>query len=130
MSYDSQTATALGLLKRRGTPLTLTRIGVPAIRDVVSQTSVPVSPVAQPIVAVIFPASVSRDMTDDQRAQVRKNRRLLYIAGRAPDGSVLAIEPEDGDTIPFEGSTWTVATQSRLAPDGGLPVLFTVEAAR
>lgn len=129
MTYDRQAASALRMLMRKGVTVPLSRV-VPGTKDAVNQTSTPAATATQSIVVVILPASVSRDMDFDARAMVRKNQRLLYIAGRKSDGSALDFEPENAQTVVFENATWTLGSVSRLGPDGGAPVLFTAEARR
>lgn len=130
MAYDRQTASALRMLQRYGVPLTMTRGAGVVVRDVVSQTSVTNTPITQTIQAAILPVTESRDLTNDEPAAVRVERRTLYISGRDPSGAALTIEPMDNDSVVFEGSSWSLKTRSRIAPDGGSPVLFIAEARR
>lgn len=129
MSYELQAVGALQLLKRKGVALLMKRTSGQT-HDPVAQTTTGTATVEQSIQAAILPASESRDLSFEERALVRRNRRKLYVAGKAPDGTALAFEPDLGNTVEFEGSTWKMGPSSRLAPDGGAPVLFTLEVTR
>lgn len=129
MSYAGQAQTALRMLARSGVPLTLSRV-VKGTRDIVAQSTSGSAPSSQPVQVAIFPATTSRDQTLDERTAVRKNQRLLYIAGLKPDGSALDFAPDDQQTIVFENATWTIRGVSRLSPDDSGPVLFTADACR
>lgn len=129
MSYTGQAQTALRMLARSGVTLTLSRV-VKGTRDIVAQSASGTAPSSQLVQVAIFPATTSRDQTIDERTAVRKNQRLLYIAGLKPDGSALDFAPDDQQVIVFENATWTIGGVSVLSPDDSGPVLFTADARR
>jgi len=113
MSYARQARGVLATLKRKGVTITLRR-----------------GATEYPAVAAILPATVGRDLEYDAASLVRQNRRQLVIAGLAPDGTPLAIEPKPGDLALFEGTTWGIPGASRIAPDGGQAIAFVTEVER
>jgi hypothetical protein len=132
MPYTAQQASALRTILRKGVQTTLSRI-VPAAIDEMRDVATGGGPQSQAIVAVVLPASESRDMTPDAKSDVRQNRRRVMIAGLAPDGSALAWDPSTEkrqQTLVAEGATWIVDALSRLAPDGGAAIYFDGEVRR
>lgn len=131
MSYAAQTSGALRVMKAKGVPLVMKRTSASA-HDPVEQTSTGVGNTEQPIQAVVLPAAdgVFGDAMFRTQSLVRRDQRKLLVAGKAPDGAALDFEPMSGYTIEFENAPWTINAVARLAPDGGDPILFTVEVSR
>lgn len=132
MPYTAQQASALRTIQRKGVQTTLTRV-VPAAIDETRDVATGGGSQAQVVVAVVLPMTESRDMSADDRSDVRKNRRRVMIAGVAPNGAPLAWDPsaeKTQQTIGLEGATWIVDSLSRLAPDGGSAILFDGEVRR
>lgn len=127
--YVAKRANALASLKRSGTTLTMT-IPSTSSPDAVTGRRAATAPVTQSIVALVTPASVSRDMTTDVVTLLRRNHRHLTIAALAPDGTALAHAPEDGCTVQIEGAPFRLFGVSPFCPDAQTTILYEAEAKR
>lgn len=136
--YDKARATALKLIRKNGTQLTLTRTGTAGgavldpITGVMSPPATPVSSVTTGLMdAVILPYNKGQ-MLEDAGGGVKaddaysrylvsgKVRKLLVAASTVP------FVPKQGDQVTgLEDTTWTVIGSNPLAPDG-VPITFTL----
>ncbi|HEY6965900.1 MAG TPA: hypothetical protein VI229_00400 [Burkholderiales bacterium] len=113
--YDSQASTALALLSRKGTSITLRRTSV-ASADPVTQSGSAGSASTYTFQGVGFPPGKSALY----RAETLQKRAMLevYLAQKG-----MAVTPEPGDIITFEGSEFTVFWAEVINPAGDGPVL-------
>lgn len=136
--YDKARQTALRLIRKNGTQLTLTRAGIAGgatldpVTGVMSPPATPVSSVTTgPIDAVILPynkgqmledvgGGVKADDASSKYLVSGKVRKLLVAAATTP------FVPKQGDLVTgLEDTTWTVIGSNPLAPDG-VPIIFTL----
>lgn len=129
MPYTSQQSFALRMLQRKGVTMSLTQVAPQTVDPVTDVASAGV-PQTMQVVAVASTLSVGRDLTFDQKSDLRKRQRLLTIAGLDANGNPLAFEPDVGQTIVFEGSTWTLGGFSCERPDGVTPIYYSGEVRR
>lgn len=119
MSYDAARDTAVRLLTARGTSATVTQVAVTTID---TDTDTPsVATLTMGVTVVILPASGTQADTREAQTRIRQRFRTVYFATPA----ALTFMPKSGDTINWGDGAFALSGVSPLAPDGGVPVLFT-----
>ncbi len=99
--------------------LTFTRevqVSVDDVSDVAS-----VSPLTYTAEAIILPAPVSPNHSVEEATRIRRDYRKLLVAGKD-----CGAEPEEDDRTVFENRSWAISGFTRLAPDGGPAILYTI----
>lgn len=124
--YAAAAAQTLALIQRAGAPLSYVHRSQGAA-DLATGLPATWTDTGGTVDAVVLPAPRDPNLTNEQNALVQRNQRRLLIAGSSWP---FAIDPSPNDTVQAEGVVWTVKGSSRLAPDGGDPIVFTVDVAR
>ncbi len=89
---------------------------VDPVNDVAS-----VAPLTYTAEAIILPAPRSPNVSFVENTRIQQNYRKLIVAGKD-----CGAEPAVGDLTTFESCEWTVSGYTRLAPDGGPAILYTI----
>lgn len=109
MDYSALQATASRLIAAKGQPMTLHRRASQAYDPATG--SVSVSESQHTINGVVVPISRADDNAFDPQTVVQGRARI--IIADATD-----IEPQDGDTVTFDGFTWNVIGSTPVNPAG------------
>lgn len=71
--------------------------------------------------AIILPAPRSPNLSFVENMRIQQDYRKLLVAGKD-----CGAEPAAGDTATFENANWSIQGYTRLAPDGGPAILYTI----
>lgn len=124
--YERAAASALKLIKAKGQKLVLSKRGSDAtFNPVVGRFTGAGTPVTGEIDCVVLPHSAGevREMGGGDNTYMEdfirgKLRKLLIAASTAP------FEPEAGNVVTFESTTWELLGSIPLSP-AGTPVIYT-----
>lgn len=121
--YAAQSASAYGLLRRKGANVPVTRKAATGY-DPVSQAE---TSTATTHIFVGVGVPVGADSIEYDRGSLGLSSALKFSLSSA---SVPPFEPRPGDTVAWKGAVWTIKSATSVDPAGDGPILYSAIAVR